>query len=79
MLDGLKMYREVIPMAKGQEDCTVCSGLQADIVTLKESDRDQWTAINALRNRLPLWATGVISLLTFICGGLLTALAVALK
>lgn len=27
------------------------------LTTLEASDRDQWSAINALRNRLPLWAT----------------------
>lgn len=39
-------------------DHTACLATNtAEIETLKRSDVDQWTAINNLRNRLPLWAT----------------------
>ena len=37
---------------------------EARICTLEEDRVDQWTAINSLRNRLPLWATLAISSLT---------------
>lgn len=49
------------------------------IETLKESDKDQWEAINKLRNRLPNWATVVISLLTFLLGTMSGALVYALR
>jgi len=42
------------------------------IINLEVSDRDQWEAINHLQNRLPTWATLVISLLTFLLGCALT-------
>ena len=39
-----------------------------DIPELKGVDGEQWTAINNLRNRLPTWATAIISLLSFLLG-----------
>ena len=41
---------------------------ETEITTLKESDDKQWSAIEKLQNRLPIWATTVISLLTFFVG-----------
>ena len=41
---------------------------ETEITTLKESDVKQWLAIDKLQNRLPIWATTVISLLTFFVG-----------
>jgi NO-binding membrane sensor protein with MHYT domain len=41
---------------------------EAEIKTLKDSDERQWLAIEKLQNRLPIWATTVISLLTFFVG-----------
>lgn len=41
---------------------------ETQIDTLKESDIKQWAAIEKLRNRLPIWATTLISLLTFFMG-----------
>lgn len=41
---------------------------ETEINTLKESDERQWLAIEKLQNRLPIWATTVISLLTFFIG-----------
>jgi len=38
------------------------------IATLKKDTEAQWAAIEKLRNRLPGWATLVISLLTFALG-----------
>ena len=40
-------------------------GLNAEIEHLKDSDLQQWLAIDKLRNRLPLWAT-------FMIGGLMS-------
>jgi hypothetical protein len=64
-------------MANG--DCVVGARHEAEIVALQEDnrrqdavDKEQWDAINALRNRLPLWATLVISLLTGLLGFLAT-------
>jgi len=52
--------------------CPQHSGLAVDIKTLKENDKDQWDAINRLRNRPPIWATAIISLLCFLLGCSLT-------
>ena len=41
---------------------------ETEITTLKESEEHQWRAIEKLQNRLPIWATTVISLLTFFVG-----------
>ena len=54
------------------EVCDAHSGVLADIKQLKKDTDEQWTAINQLRNRLPAWATIVISLLTFLLGCALT-------
>ena len=54
------------------EVCDAHSGIVADITQLKKDTDEQWTAINQLRNRLPAWATIVISLLTFLLGCALT-------
>jgi len=42
------------------------------IRNLKASDIKQWDAIEKLQNRLPIWATTVISVLTFFTGCTLT-------
>ena len=41
---------------------------ETEIDTLKDSDSKQWAAIDKLQNRLPIWATTLISLLTFSIG-----------
>ncbi|MBN1807186.1 MAG: hypothetical protein JW837_18210 [Sedimentisphaerales bacterium] len=48
--------------------CEEHSGLVKAIENLEDSDRDQWEAIKKIQNRLPVWATAVISLLTFLLG-----------
>lgn len=60
-------------MANG--DCVVGARHEAEIEELQRiagqnaKDHDEmWKAINSLRNRLPVWATAAISLLTFLCG-----------
>jgi len=61
-------------MTKG-DDCTIGAvhtteicALQAEDARLHAVDQEQWRAINQIKNRLPVWATLVISLLTFLCG-----------
>jgi len=41
---------------------------EAAIKTIKDSDERQWLAIEKLQSRLPIWATTIISLLTFFLG-----------
>jgi hypothetical protein len=48
--------------------CDQHSGVVAEVKTLKESDIKQWAAIERIQNRLPVWGTTVISLLTFLLG-----------
>ena len=48
--------------------CEAHSGIVADVKQLQKDTTEQWIAINQLRNRLPVWATIVISLLTFLLG-----------
>lgn len=64
-------------MTNGQ--CVIGARHEEAIKALQEKagelhgvDEQQWTAINTIRNRLPLWATTVISLLTFLAGFLTT-------
>ena len=59
--------------------CTEHSGMVADIKTLKMSDEKQWKEIDGLRNRLPVWATIVISVLTFSLGATATYASMAIK
>jgi hypothetical protein len=54
------------------EVCPEHSGISADIRTLKNSDEKQWEAIKNLQNRLPVWATIVLSILTFFLGAAFT-------
>jgi hypothetical protein len=48
--------------------CEFHSGVEKQIETLEANDEKQWTAIERLQNRLPVWGTLVISLLTFFLG-----------
>lgn len=74
----------------GTQDPTTTCGVGIDnrrrIIALEKSDESQWTALehlrahmdeamDKLRNRLPVWATLVMSILTGIVGVLL-ALAI---
>jgi len=52
--------------------CKAHSGVDERIKNLEDSDKDQWQVINQLRNRLPVWATLLISILTFLLGAALT-------
>jgi len=61
------------------EVCEAHSGITARIDNLDVSDEKQWAAIEKIQNRLPVWATIVISGLTFMCGCSMTYAALAVK
>lgn len=48
--------------------CVHHSGLDARVTNVEADTKDQWMAINKIMNRPPVWATVVISLLTFLVG-----------
>jgi hypothetical protein len=50
------------------EVCAEHSGLVNETDNLKAEVAKQWEVIEKLQTRLPLWATGVISALTFLLG-----------
>lgn len=49
------------------------------IIKLEEDNEDQWKVINQLRNRPPVWATAIISLLTFLLGCSITYAALIIR
>ena len=59
--------------------CKGHSGIEQKLKNLENDTKEQWTAINQLRNRLPVWATLVISLLTFLLGATATYAGLAVK
>ena len=67
-------------MAQEQvETCKKHSGVVSRISSLEDSNTKQWNAIEKLQNRLPVWATIVISLLTFGLGSALTYASLAAR
>lgn len=56
-----------------------CAVHDSRISRLETDTVEQWTAINQLRNRLPGWATAVISLLTFLLGCSVTYAGLVLR
>ena len=56
-----------------------CDVHESKIERLEKETEEQWTAINKLRDRLPVWATIVISLLTILLGSALTYAALVMK
>ena len=56
-----------------------CDVHESKIERLEKETEEQWTAINKLRDRLPVWATIVISLLTFLLGSALTYAALVMR
>lgn len=54
------------------DQCDAHSGIVTEIANLKLSDSKQWIAIEKIQTRPPIWATAVISLLTFLLGCSLT-------
>ena len=64
------------------KDVGVCDAHAAhcvEIQNLKDSDLRQWEVIDRLQNRLPAWATVVISVLTFFLGAAVTYAALAVR
>ena len=59
--------------------CKAHSGIDGRLKNLESDSKEQWTAINQLRNRLPGWATLVISLLTFLLGATAMYAGLAVK
>jgi hypothetical protein len=44
-----KWDKDMSPKEHLQLDCTVCSGIQADVTNLKKSDEDQWDNLKGLQ------------------------------
>lgn len=61
------------------ELCDQHSGFNSRLVTLETSDSRQWAMIDRLQHRLPVWATLVISVLTFALGAAMTYASLAVK
>lgn len=59
--------------------CKGHSGIDERISKVEGETEKQWKVLDQLRNRLPVWATIVISLLTFLLGGTMTYAAFAVK
>ena len=68
-------------MAKEEQNnlCKSHSGFESRLENLEHNRDEMWEAIEKLRNRLPVWATVVISVLTFGLGASLTYAALAVK
>ena len=47
------------------------------VIRLETDNEDQWNAINKLRDRLPVWATLLFSVISLLLGGALTYAALA--
>ena len=45
---------------------------ETEIESLKDSDIRQWALIEKIQNRPPLWATAIMSFMTFLLGCSLT-------
>ena len=50
------------------EPCKEHSGVEKAIENLESSDHQQWESIKKIQNRPPIWATALISVLTFALG-----------
>ena len=59
--------------------CKAHSGFNARLIKIEDDTEKQWKVLDQLRNRLPGWATLVISLLTFMLGASVTYAGFAVK
>jgi len=59
--------------------CPAGIDIKRRVIELEKSDSLLWQAIEKLQNRLPIWATAIISLLTFLLGCSLTYVAILSK
>lgn len=57
------------------ELCKAHSGLVQTITDVKDDTDKQWTEINHIKNRPPIWCTTVIALLAGVMGSLLGSIA----
>jgi len=55
-----------------EDEGKLCGAHTEAIRNLKESDKMQWESIERLQNRLPVWATMLMSILTFGMGCITT-------
>lgn len=62
-----------------KEECQAHSGVIQQLEALEEDRKEQWMAIDKLRNRPPIWATVVIALLTGLLGASATYASLAIK
>ena len=61
------------------EICKEHSGHSSRLSELESSDIRQWDAITKLQSRLPVWATVLISVLTFFLGASITYATLVVK
>ena len=59
--------------------CKAHSGIDARLKTVEDETTKQWDVLDKLRNRPPVWATIVISVLTFALGASATYASLAVK
>ena len=59
--------------------CKAHSGFGARLTTVEDDTEKQWTVLDKLRNRPPIWATVVIALLTGLLGASATYATLAVK
>jgi len=59
--------------------CKGHSGIEERVSKVETETEKQWKVLDQLRNRLPVWATIVISLLTFLLGGAITYATFAIR
>jgi len=62
-----------------EEVCKGHSGFHARLSNVEKDTAEQWTAINKIMNRPPIWTTVIISLLTFLLGCALTYARLAIS
>jgi len=61
------------------EICKQHSGLMQMVKDVKEDTSKQWTEIDRIKNRPPIWCTAVIALLSGLLGSVLTYAALATR
>jgi hypothetical protein len=61
------------------ERCPEHSGFESRIENVETNIKEQWEAIKDVQKRPPVWATAVISILTFLLGAAVTYASMAVK
>lgn len=62
-------------MTEETEECKAHSGFEARLSIVEDDTEKQWTVLDKLRNRPPIWCTAVIALLTGVIGYLINGRA----